>query len=159
MTGLHPALEPVAFLVGAWRGEGRGLWPAEPPFRYREELTFAVSPGKPFLIYSQRTWALDDGRAMHAECGYLRPGEGGIVEFVLAQPTGFAEIQVGPLVGQRLTLHASGLAKSPTALNVTAIERSIWREDASLRYLVRMGMNGEPPADHLAATLEPASSL
>jgi len=155
---LHPSLAPLAFLVGAWRGEGRGLWNAATPFRYLEEVVFAAPPGKPFLSYTQRTWALDDGRPMHAEAGFLRPGDGHAVEFVLAQPTGFAEVQVGPLEGWQLTLHAASLGRSPTALNVTAIERRIWREGDALRYLVRMAMNGEPAADHLSAELTLAAA-
>lgn len=157
MIAVHPALEPLQFLIGSWHGEGRGLWPAEPSFRYREEVTFTPGPGKPFLIYNQRTWALDDGRPMHVECGYVRPGDGATVEFVLAQPTGFAEVQTGPIAGSRLTLRATGLCRGPSALNVTAIERDIWREGDSLRYLVRMAMNGETAADHLSATLQLAS--
>jgi hypothetical protein len=150
---LPPALRPLAFLIGTWRGEGGGLWNPANPFRYREEVQFLAPPGKPFLTYSQRTWALDDGRAMHTEVGYLRPGNGRNVEFVLAQPTGFAEVQTGPLEGQRLILSARSLGRAPTALNVTAISRDLWREGDTLRYLVRMAMNREPLADHLAAAL------
>ncbi|MHB8620414.1 MAG: nitrobindin family protein [Chloroflexota bacterium] len=150
---VHPALEPLRFLLGAWRGEGRGLWAADPPFRYREEAQFTAPPGKPFLVYAQRTWAADDGRPMHMETGYLRPGDGKTLEFVIAQPTGFAEVQTGSLDGQRLRLAVASLGKSPSALNVTGIERDVWREGDTIRYLVRMAMNGEPLADHLAATL------
>ncbi len=153
-TELHPALGPLEFLIGTWRGEGRGLWLREPPFRYREEVQLAAPPGKPFLAYSQRTWALDDGRPMHVETGYVRPGDGHTVEFVLAQPTGFAEIQTGPLDAHRLTLRATALGRAPTALNVTAIERNVWVEGNVLNYLVRIAMNDEPLADHLSAALE-----
>ncbi len=149
---LHPALASLAFLLGTWRGQGQGLWMADPPFRYREEVVFS-HVGKPFLAYRQRTEAADDGRPLHAEVGYLRPGDGSIVEFVIAQPTGFAEVQTGPLEGERLSLRAESLGRAPTALPVTAIERTIWREGEALRYLVRIAMNHEPLADHLTATL------
>lgn len=149
---LHPDLVPLAFLLGKWRGEGRGLWRADPPFRYAEEVEFG-HVGRPFLAYRQRTWAADDGRPMHAEAGYLRPGQGGRVELVLAQPTGLTEVQVGPLDGRRLTLRAAAIGRSPTALNVTAIERQVWMEGDTLHYLVRIAMNDEPLAAHLAATL------
>jgi hypothetical protein len=153
LPDLPPALAPFAFLIGTWRGEGRGLWNAADPFRYREEAQFVAPPGKPFLFYTQRTWALDDGRPMHAESGYLRPGDGRTVEFVLAQPTGLTEVQTGLLDGQRLTLQAASVGRTPTALYVTAVSRELWREGDVLRYLVRMAMNGEPLADHLTAEL------
>src|ERR671937_386650 len=35
---LHADLEPLAFLLGSWAGEGEGEHPGIEPFRYREEL-------------------------------------------------------------------------------------------------------------------------
>ncbi len=37
---LHPDLEPIAFLLGTWAGEGEGDWPSSGPFRYGEEMSF-----------------------------------------------------------------------------------------------------------------------
>ena len=39
-TELNPALTPVSFLLGTWRGEGEGQYPSIKPFRYREEIRF-----------------------------------------------------------------------------------------------------------------------
>ncbi len=138
--------------MGTWRGDGQGLWTADPPFRYHEEVQFSHN-GKPFLIYGQKTRAADDGRPMHMETGYLRPGDGKTAELVVAQPTGFAEIQTGPLRQQHLILTAANIGRTPTAINVTGIERRIWREGDDLKYLVRISMNDEPLADHLSAVL------
>src|SRR5699024_12191414 len=63
-------------------------------FQYRESITFSAAPGKPFLKYEQHTTS-PDGAAMHTEVGYLRPHEGGFIEFVLAQPTGQTELLEG----------------------------------------------------------------
>ncbi len=51
---LHPDLEPVAWLLGSWRGEGAGSFPTIQSFRYGEELRF-WHVGKPFLAFAQRT--------------------------------------------------------------------------------------------------------
>ena len=149
----HPDCWPLLFLLGRWEGEGRGLWTADPPFTYREEVLIDHT-GKPFLRYAQRTWATDDGRPMHSEVGYLRPVAGPAVEFLVAQPTGFVEIHSGPVMNGVLELECRTLGVAPSAKPVTAVSRRIWVEDGSvLRYLLRLGMNGEPPADHLTAAL------
>ncbi len=151
---LHPDCEPLAFLLGLWEGEGHGLWAADPPFRYREELLLDHT-GKPFLRYAQRTWAADDGRPMHAETGYLRALGGGRVELVVAQPIGVVEIHAGRVDGAALTLEPVLVAVSPSAKPVTAVSRRVWVEGGEvLRYTLRLGMNGEPLADHLAAALQ-----
>jgi len=95
---LNPALKPVAFLLGTWRGEGEGQYPTIKPFRYREEIRFTHN-GKPFLIYTQRTEAIDTGQPLHGEAGYLRLVGDGRLEFVIAQPIGFAEISLGRVNG------------------------------------------------------------
>jgi hypothetical protein len=42
----HPAVAPLAFLLGKWRGEGEGSFPTISPFRYGEELLFSHHPSK-----------------------------------------------------------------------------------------------------------------
>lgn len=39
---LHPDLEPLASLLGTWRGDGEGTWSGTDPFQYREEIAFRV---------------------------------------------------------------------------------------------------------------------
>ena len=42
----HPAVAPLAFLLGKWRGEGEGSFPTISSFRYGEELLFSHHPSK-----------------------------------------------------------------------------------------------------------------
>jgi THAP4-like, heme-binding beta-barrel domain len=149
---LHPDCAALAFLLGRWEGTGRGLWTAETPFRYREEVVIDHA-GKPFLRYAQRTWAEDDSRPMHSEVGYFRPVGGSRVELLLVQPTGVAEIHEGRIQGWTLELEAVLVAVTPTAKRVTDVNRHIWVEHDVLNYRLLLGMNGEPLSDHLAGTL------
>jgi hypothetical protein len=142
----------VAFLLGSWRGEGEGQYPSIKPFRYREEIRFTHN-GKPFLIYSQRTEAIDTGQPMHVEAGYLRLVGNGRAEFVIAQPIGYAEISLGRVDGHRVDVECAGVGRTPTAKPVTSISRSLWIDGDILRYEVKMGMEGVALVRHLTASL------
>jgi hypothetical protein len=148
---LNPAVAPVAFLLGTWRGEGEGQYPTIKPFRYREEMRFSHN-GKPFLIYTQRTEAIETGQPLHGEAGYLRLVGDGRVEFVIAQPIGFAEISLGRVDGQRIDVESASLGRTPTAKPVTSISRSLWLEGDTLRYELKMGMEGVSRVQHLVAS-------
>jgi hypothetical protein len=150
-TELNPALKSVAFLLGTWHGEGEGHYPTIKAFRYREEMRFSHN-GKAFLIYSQRTEAFETGQPLHGETGYLRLVGNGQVEFVIAQPIGFAEISLGHVDGYRIDLESISVGRTPTAKPVTAISRSIWLDADTLRYELKMGMEGVPLAQHLVAS-------
>ena len=65
---LHPNLEALAPLLGAWAGQGAGKYPTIEPFEYLEEVVFS-HVGKPFLAYAQKTRAVSDGKPLHAETG------------------------------------------------------------------------------------------
>lgn len=118
---LHPNLTPVALLLGAWRGDGRGEYPTIENFEYVEELTF-TDVSKPFLQYSQGTWS-PAGKLMHVETGYLRIPNESRMELILAQPTGQTELAQGALTftpgGFSAELH-SQVVNSESAKQVEA---------------------------------------
>ncbi|KAI3675632.1 hypothetical protein L1987_85223 [Smallanthus sonchifolius] len=70
---VHPAIEPLSYLIGTWRGQGEGGFPTISSFAYGEELNFTHPGNKPVIAYSQKTWKLNSGEPMHAESGYWRP--------------------------------------------------------------------------------------
>ena len=149
---LHPELEPLAGLLGTWRGEGAGRYPTVPPFRYGEEVRF-WHVGKPFLAYVQRTWSLEDDRPLHSETGYWRAKPGGMVEVVLAHPTGIVEVQEGRQHGGRIDLRSTTTAMTATAKQVAALQRTLDLDGDRLTYTLAMAAVGLPLQHHLAAEL------
>ncbi|MEN4474282.1 peroxynitrite isomerase [Mycolicibacterium cosmeticum] len=154
MPDLHPAVAVLAPLLGTWAGPGAGEYPTIEPFGYLETVTFG-HVGKPFLTYSQRTKAADDGRPLHAETGYVRVPAADRVEFLLAHPTGIVEVLEGSLDAEplRIDVTATTIGRSASAKEVTALARSFALTDDELSYTVQMGAVGQPLQHHLSATL------
>jgi hypothetical protein len=151
---LHPDVEPLAFLVGTWRGEGLGEYPTLEAFRYGEELSFE-HVGDAYLTYAQRSWSLDDGSPLHLERGFLRPGADGVLELALAHPLGLTEVSEGSLDGTSFALAtvAGGIGRTTTGMDVTALSRRYRVDGPTLVYEVDMATGGTPMTRHLAAVL------
>ncbi|RDH74065.1 FABP family protein [Mycolicibacterium moriokaense] len=156
MADLHPDVAVLAPLLGVWAGQGAGVYPTIEPFDYAEEVTFG-HVGKPFLSYTQRTRAADDGRPLHAETGYLRVPSAGRAELLLAHPTGITEVDEGTLsirgTSIGMELESTTIGRSASAKRVTALRRSIHVDGDELSYRVHMGAVGQPLQLHLTATL------
>jgi len=65
----HADLAPLRFLLGRWEGAGVGGYPTIESFRFGQEINFSHN-GKPFLIYTSRSWLLDD-EGVPGECTTL----------------------------------------------------------------------------------------
>lgn len=152
---MTPNLVPLQALIGTWAGEGQGEYPTIQPFGYREEISFAFV-GKPFLVYSQRTQALD-GSPMHMETGYLRHTGEGHLEFVLALPTGQVELGEGTFTvvdgGLDLVLEARCWATS-TAKDVSGTTRRYRLRGDELHTVLEMTAVGRPAGRHLESQLQ-----
>jgi hypothetical protein len=153
---LHPAVATLAPLLGTWAGAGTGEYPTIPSFDYLEEITIG-QVGKPFLTYSQRTRAADDGRPLHAETGYFRLPAPGRIELVLAHPTGVTEIDEGTLSvegdGLVIEVASTAIGLTGSAKSITALSRSFHLTGDELTYRVSMAAVDVPLTHHLAATL------
>lgn len=149
---LHDTLEPLAFLLGTWRGGGRGEYPTIDPFDYEEELRFD-HVGDAFLLYEQTSWSPEDGAPIHFERGFLRPGADGRVELTLAHPLGLTEISEGALEGTAFELTSTEVGRTTTGSDTVEVTRRYRVDGDVLRYETDMATERTPLARHLTAEL------
>jgi hypothetical protein len=158
----HPSLGPLRFLLGRWEGAGVGGYPTIESFRFGQEISFSHN-GKPYLIYSSRTWLLDDegsiGRPLAMETGFWRPQPDNQVEVLLAHPTGFAEIYLGEISGTKIEMATDVVARTSSAKEVSAGRRLYGLIGADLGYAYDMAAVGQPLQAHLSAQLKRAGDV
>jgi hypothetical protein len=157
---VHPSLRPVQFLLGRWEGAGVVGYPTIESANFGQEITFGHN-GKPFLIYSSRTWLIEaDGtisRPLATETGYWRPQEDGKLEVVLAHPTGITEIYVGEISGTKIEMATDAVVRTATAKEVTAGRRLYGLIGADLGWAYDMAAVGQPLRSHVSAQLKRVS--
>jgi hypothetical protein len=150
-----PAELPVSLrpFVGTWRGEGHGEYPTIASFDYFEEIVLGTVPGKPFLVYSQKTRAVDDGRPLHGESGFWRSPAPGHFEVVVAHPFGAVEVLEGQAVDGEIRLVSTTVATASTAKRVQQTQRVLIVDGDAITYRVAMAAVGQSLTHHLTATL------
>lgn len=141
----------IGLLEGTWSGTGRGDYPTIEAFTYEETINLDRLPGKPILAYTQRTRS-PEGEPLHAESGYLRfDGDG--VELVVAQPTGIVEVHAGTITDGTLDLYLRSMSRTPSAVEVTDVRRSLRVSGDVLDYELHMAAVGHDLIFHLEAEL------
>ena len=156
---LPAPIEPYAWLIGTWRGDGVGGYPTlDADFAYTEELTFGC-PEKPLLTFASRSWSTDDGRPLALQSGFLRPVSDTDVEMVVAVAAGLVEIFYGSLVtgpsGVHLELETDLVARTSSAKDVTRERRMYAVRGGRLMYAADMAAAGETELrPHLSAALD-----
>jgi len=154
---LHPDLAPVRFLLGRWEGAGVVGYPTIESANFGQEISFSHN-GKPFLIYTSRTWLLaEDGtivRPLAMESGFWRPQPEGGLEVVLAHPTGITEIYLGQITGTKIEMATDAVVRTATAKEVTAGRRLYGMIGADLGWAYDMAAVGQPLQSHVSAQLK-----
>ncbi len=146
-------LEPLAFLLGIWRGAGAGGYPTSDSFEFEEETRF-WHVGLNHVLYQQRTWVPgDESDAIHMELGFLRPAGPGRVEFLLAYPLGSVDVEEGTVTDGVLELTSTGVARAATGDPVQGFFRRIEVDGDTLSYELRMATDSVPLTRHATATL------
>ena len=156
---LHPALEPLRWLVGRWEGAGALVYPTIGDATYVQQIEI-THDGRPFLRHTSRSWLLRDdgtrGRPAASETGWWRPGaEPSEVEVLLAHHTGVVELLVGRVAFGKAELASDLVARTATAKEVTATTRLYGSVEGDLAYVVEMAAVGQPLQPHLSARLQP----
>lgn len=155
----HPAIEPLAFLLGRWEGAGVVGYPTIESANFGQEVSFSHN-GKPFLIYSSRSWLLEDdgtiGRPLAMETGFWRPQPDGSLEVLLAHPTGITEIYLGTISGTKIEMATDAVVRTATAKEVTAGRRLYGLIGTDLGFAFDLAAVGQPLQPHLSAQLKRA---
>jgi hypothetical protein len=154
---LHPDLMPLAWLVGTWRGKGRGEYPNVPGFQYAQEVSFNHD-GRPFLNYFSRSWIIDENdeivRPAASEVGFWRIKDNNVLEVILAHNTGIAEGWVGLVQGAKIQLAMDQGYSAPSAKIVTAGSRLYGLVEGELFTSYDMAAQGQTLQAHLWSSLE-----
>jgi len=160
VSDLPELVQPFAWLIGTWRGDGVGGYPTIEggDFPYREEITFDC-PGKPLLTFQSKTWAVDDGRPLALQTGFWRPTSPTEVEVILTVASGLVEILYGALVegpsGVHVELNSDVIAHTATAKEVTHDKRMYAVRGGKLMYAMEMAAVGVKELHpHLSAALD-----
>ena len=123
-----------------------------------QEIAFTYVPGKPFLTYESRTWALDDdgtlGRPLATETGYWRPQPDGAIEVLLTHPTGYVEIYLGTVDRSKIELATRGVLKTETAKDYRAGHRLYGLVNNRLMWVYEMAAMGHDLQPHISAELQ-----
>ncbi len=153
----HPSLAPLSFLLGRWEGAGVVGYPTIESAQFGQEITFSHN-GKPYLIYSSRTWLLDEdgriGRPSAMETGFWRPQPDRQLEVLLVHPTGITEIYLGEVTGTKIEMATDAVVRTATAKEVTAGHRLYGLVGGDLAYAYDMAALGYPLQPHVSAQLK-----
>ncbi len=154
---LHQDLMPLAWLVGTWRGKGRGEYPNVQAFQFAQEVNFNHD-GRPFLNYFSRSWLIDENNEIikpaASEVGFWRMKENNVLEVILAHNTGIAEGWVGIVKGAKIQLEMDQGYSSPSAKIVTAGSRLYGLVEGELFTSYDMAAEGQTLQAHLWSSLE-----
>ena len=157
----HPAIAPLKFLLGRWEGAGVVGYPTIESVNFGQELSFGHN-GKPFLIYSSRTWLLDAqgniGRPLAMEVGFWRPQPDNHLEVLLTHPTGITEIYLGEISGTKIEMATDAVLRTATAKEVTAGKRLYGMVGTDLAYAFDLAAVGQPLQSHVSAQLRRVAS-
>lgn len=159
----------VAWLVGTWKGKGKGIFPTIRDFEYMEECSFEwdhTNP-RPLLFYRQQTFSTKGypPKPMHSESGHVRVisaagAPSSRIEYIVSAPNGVCTVEEGTVEGHCIRLKLTSTVRSSTARPpyVTGLERTFTVDPTAvpptLHYVIDMATTKTPTLTrHLEAYL------
>ena len=147
-------------LVGVWRGEGEASHPSmSESYRFLQEVTFSHD-GRSFLRYESRAWRLDGAggeivEPAFRETGWWRPQPDDTIEVLIAHSSGVAEMFFGKPRNQTTwEFSTDAVVRTPTAEDVTAVNRLYGVVEGSLAYVEERATSEHEMQPRLSAKLE-----
>ena len=154
--GLHPDLNPLAWLVGSWSGKGHGEYPGIKSFQFAQEVSFAHD-GRNFLTYFSRSWIIDENNEIvqtaSSETGFWRVKPDNQLEVLISHSTGLSEGWVGRFDGPKIQLAMDHAYSAPSAKAIEGGQRLYGLVDGELFYAYDMAFNGHKLQAHIWSTL------
>jgi hypothetical protein len=149
----------LAWLIGAWAGNGHGEYETIESFQFGQEILFQQD-GRPFIHFMSRSWIVDAQgnhvREAAQETGFIRPQEDRSLEVVMAHNTGFVEIWHGELHTEqpRFEIVSDAVARTASAKEYAGGKRLYGYVDGDLLYAFDMAAMGKELQPHTHARLK-----
>jgi hypothetical protein len=159
---LNPDCAPIAWLLGAWHGNGHGDYPTIEKFEFEQEI-IVQQDGRPFFHYSARSWVIDPETKQRLRPGAMETGffrsqlvENGKarLEVVLAHSSGMADVWFGEAADGKIEIATRGVGRTETAKDYVAGHRLFGNVEGQLLYAFDMKAMGQELQPHLWAQLQ-----
>lgn len=173
---LAPEIYPLAWLVGAWHGDGVLKYPKIPERAFTQDVVFEHDGG-PYLRYTsviRVAVAPDAGPGAGAQPPAVWSSETGFwrvstdrpaglgadqhpVEVLLADAAGRVSVYLGAVGGGRVDLASDLIARTATGADVTASKRLYGSVEGKLMWVWELAAFGQPLQSYASASLDRAA--
>lgn len=154
---MHLDCAPLAWMIGSWAGAGVVGYPSIDSRNFGQEIE-VTHDGRPFLMWTSRTWLLDEQGNKEApsavETGFWRPQPEGGVELLLAHPTGIVEMYYGETSPAKVEVRTDGVIRSAQAKEYAAAHRLYGYVNGNMMWVMDMSATGHEMTSHVSAELK-----
>lgn len=154
---MHHDCAPLAWMIGSWAGAGVVGYPSIESRNFGQEVE-VTHDGRPFLMWTSRTWTLDEQgtkqEPLAIETGFWRPQPEGGVELLLAHPTGIVEMYYGETSPAKVEVRTDGVIRSAESAEYAAGHRLYGYVNGNMMWVMDMAATGHEMTSHVSAELK-----